>query len=89
MALAQANGHGDATSAAAVVMNPRTGGIYALASYPTYNQVAAANNPAYRNALYRSTSANPPLLEPRDAGPLPHRLDLQADRRGSRRSRRD
>ena len=62
MALAQANGHSDATSAAAVVMNPRTGGIYALASYPTYNQVAAANDPAYRNSLYRSTSANPPLL---------------------------
>ncbi len=62
MALAQANGHGDATSAAAVVMNPRTGGIYALASYPMYNQVAAANDPAYRNSLYRSTSANPPLL---------------------------
>ncbi len=63
MALAQANGHGDATSAAAVVMNPRTGGIYALASYPMYNQVAAANNAAYRNSLYRSTSANPPLLD--------------------------
>jgi penicillin-binding protein 2 len=62
LALAQANGHGDATSAAAVVMNPRTGGIYALASYPMYNQVAAANDPAYRNSLYRSTSANPPLL---------------------------
>jgi len=63
MALAQANGHSDATSAAAVVMNPRTGGIYALASYPTYNQVAAANDPAYRNSLYRSTSTNPPLLD--------------------------
>jgi penicillin-binding protein 2 len=62
MALAQANGHSDATSAAAVVMNPRTGGIYALASYPTYNQVAAANDPTYRNALYHSTSPNPPLL---------------------------
>ena len=44
-------------------MNPRTGGIYALASYPTYNQVAAANDPAYRNSLYHSTSANPPLLD--------------------------
>lgn len=63
MALARANGHSDATSAAAVVMNPRTGGIYALASYPTYNQVAAANDPAYRNSLYHSTSANPPLLD--------------------------
>ncbi|HVM58374.1 MAG TPA: penicillin-binding transpeptidase domain-containing protein [Gaiellaceae bacterium] len=63
IALAQANGHSDATSAAAVVMNPRTGGIYALASYPTYNQVAAANDAAYRNSLYHSTSPNPPLLD--------------------------
>ncbi|HUJ92390.1 MAG TPA: penicillin-binding transpeptidase domain-containing protein [Gaiellaceae bacterium] len=63
IALAHANGHTDASSAAAVVMNPRTGGIYALASYPTYNQVDAANDPAYRNSLYNSTSANPPLLD--------------------------
>jgi penicillin-binding protein 2 len=62
MALAQANGHSDATSAAAVVMNVHTGGIIAMASYPTYNQVAAANDPAYRSSLYRSTSPNPPLL---------------------------
>ncbi|HTO25839.1 MAG TPA: penicillin-binding transpeptidase domain-containing protein [Gaiellaceae bacterium] len=63
MALAQANGHADATSAAAVVMNPNTGAIYALSSYPMYNQVAAANNTAYRNSLYSSTNANPPLLD--------------------------
>jgi len=36
----------------AVVMNPWTGGIYALASVPTYNQVAAANNPSYLARLY-------------------------------------
>src|SRR6185295_10135776 len=38
IALARANGHTDATAGAAIVMNPRTGGLYALASYPDYNQ---------------------------------------------------
>jgi penicillin-binding protein 2 len=51
VALARANGHSDANAAAAVVMNPRTGGIYALASYPSFNQVAAATKPAYKASL--------------------------------------
>src|SRR5436190_14150700 len=33
IALAHRNGHGDADAGAAVVINPRTGGLYALASY--------------------------------------------------------
>jgi penicillin-binding protein 2 len=40
------------TGGSAVVINPWTGGIYALASVPTYNQVAAANNPSYDAKLY-------------------------------------
>jgi penicillin-binding protein 2 len=40
------------TGGSAVVINPWTGGIYALASEPTYNQVAAANDPAYNSRLY-------------------------------------
>jgi penicillin-binding protein 2 len=52
IALARANGHSDAQAGAAVVMNPRTGAIYALASYPTYNQVAAAQDAPYRTSLY-------------------------------------
>jgi penicillin-binding protein 2 len=40
------------TGGSAVVMNPWTGGIYALASTPTYNQVAAAKDPAYQSRLY-------------------------------------
>ena len=40
------------TGGSAVVINPWTGGIYALASVPTYNQVAAANDPAYNARLY-------------------------------------
>jgi penicillin-binding protein 2 len=45
--LAHLNGHADADAGAAVVMNPQTGAIYALASYPGFNQVAAAKNPSY------------------------------------------
>ncbi|HLX19481.1 MAG TPA: penicillin-binding transpeptidase domain-containing protein [Gaiellaceae bacterium] len=40
------------TGGSAVVMNPYTGGIYALASTPTYNQIAAANDPTYNAKLY-------------------------------------
>jgi len=51
IALSQAIGH-HPTGGSAVVINPWTGGIYALASSPTYNQVAAANDPAYNAKLY-------------------------------------
>ena len=47
IAFAHQNGHFDARSGAAVVMNPWTGAIYALASYPDYNQVLAAHDPSY------------------------------------------
>jgi penicillin-binding protein 2 len=40
------------TGGSAVVMNPWTGAIYALASIPTYNQVAAAKDPSYNAKLY-------------------------------------
>ncbi|HXY81320.1 MAG TPA: penicillin-binding transpeptidase domain-containing protein [Gaiellaceae bacterium] len=40
------------TGGSAVVMSPRTGGIYALASVPTYNQVEAAKDPTYLQHLY-------------------------------------
>ncbi|MGH3000010.1 MAG: penicillin-binding transpeptidase domain-containing protein, partial [Gaiellaceae bacterium] len=40
------------TGGSAIVMNPWTGGIYAIASVPSYNQVAAANDPAYNAKLY-------------------------------------
>jgi penicillin-binding protein 2 len=40
------------TGGSAVVINPWTGGIYALASAPTYNQLLAANDPAYNARLY-------------------------------------
>ena len=44
---AHAAGHWGARAGAAVVINPRTGAVLALASYPSYNQVAAADDPDY------------------------------------------
>ena len=40
------------TGGSAIVMNPWTGGIYAIASVPSYNQVRAANDAAYNATLY-------------------------------------
>jgi penicillin-binding protein 2 len=51
IALAHQNGHADANAGAAVVINPRTGGLYALASYPSYSQIAAARSPSYLEQL--------------------------------------
>ena len=51
IALAHANGHYDAHAGAAVVMNPRDGSVYALASYPRFDQARAATNPEYLRAL--------------------------------------
>jgi penicillin-binding protein 2 len=51
IALAHSNGHYDARAGAAVVMNPRTGAVYALASYPRFDQAKAATNPEYLRAL--------------------------------------
>ncbi len=81
MALAQANGHGDATSAAAVVMNPRTGGIYALASYPDVQPGGRGERPRVPQLALPLDEREPAAAEPRDAGPLSDRLDVQADRR--------
>jgi penicillin-binding protein 2 len=47
VAAAHANGHGDSSGGAAVVLDARTGGVVALASYPDFSQVAAAHNPEY------------------------------------------
>ena len=51
IALAHANGHYDAHAGAAVVMNPRDGSIYALASYPRFDQARAATSPEYLQQL--------------------------------------
>jgi penicillin-binding protein 2 len=71
IALARANGHGDAGAGAAVVMNPRTGAILAMASVPGYNQNAAVNDPKYLASLYANRSLNPPLLNQATQGVYP------------------
>ncbi len=54
IALARAHGHADARAGAAVALDPRTGAVYALASYPSFNEVRAAHDPAYLARLLRS-----------------------------------
>jgi penicillin-binding protein 2 len=51
MAASRLSGH-HPTGGSAVVIDPWTGAIYALASYPTYNQARAVNDRGYRNRLY-------------------------------------
>lgn len=57
------------TGGSAIVMNPWTGGIYAIASVPTYNQVAAANNPSYYAKLF--TNPQDLLVDKAIAGVYP------------------
>jgi penicillin-binding protein 2 len=51
IALAHANGHYDARAGSAVVMNPRDGSVYAIASYPRFDQARAATSPEYLRTL--------------------------------------
>ena len=71
------------------MMNPWTGAIYALASYPTYNQVAAAQRSALPREPLRRPGAAPPLLNQATQGVVSDRLDVQADRRRGRALRGD
>jgi penicillin-binding protein 2 len=59
IALAHGNGHYDAQAGAAVVMNPWNGAIYALASYPNFNEAAASHNPRYLASLLAGSSQTP------------------------------
>jgi penicillin-binding protein 2 len=71
IAAARANGHSDAGAAAAVVMNPWNGAVYALASTPTYNQVAAAHDPKYYAGLFKDKPPNQRLLNQATQGMYP------------------
>jgi penicillin-binding protein 2 len=51
IAAAHYHGHPAAKDGAAVVMDAHTGGLLALASWPTFNQVAAADDPDYLNRV--------------------------------------
>jgi penicillin-binding protein 2 len=59
IAAAQAKGHGQARNGAAVVMDAHTGGLLALASWPSFNQVAAADSPEYLARLLDPHSSLP------------------------------
>ena len=49
------------TGASAIAIDPWTGAIKALVSYPTFNQKLAANKPGYLAQLYRERVATPTL----------------------------
>jgi penicillin-binding protein 2 len=56
-------GHPDAAAGAAVVMDARTGALYALASVPGFNQLLAAREPAYLGHLLRRPAASSLLVD--------------------------
>jgi penicillin-binding protein 2 len=49
------------TGASAIAINPWTGAIKALVSYPTFNEKLAADKPSYLAHLYKETSTTPTL----------------------------
>ena len=57
---ARLNGHSP-SGASAVAINPWTGAIKAIVSYPTFNQKLAANNPAYYSRILHETYTTPGL----------------------------
>jgi penicillin-binding protein 2 len=69
IAYAHHAGHLDANAGAAVVMNPWDGAIYALASYPSFDQSRAAHDPGYFVGLFHSSAT--PLLNRATQGLYP------------------
>ena len=69
IAAAHGAGHPDANAGAAVVMNPWNGEIYALASYPDFDQRRAAADPGYMSSLFRTPGS--PLLDRATQGLYP------------------
>ncbi len=69
IAFAHRAGHTDADAGAAVVMNPRDGSIYALASYPDFDQRRAATDPGYFQGLFHAPGT--PLLNRATQGLYP------------------
>ena len=57
------------TGASAVAIDPWTGAIKAIASYPTFNQKAAAEKPSYLSGLLKNKTS--PLLNRAIAGAYP------------------
>jgi penicillin-binding protein 2 len=59
------------TGASAVAIDPWTGAIKAIVSYPTFNQKLAADNPGYLSQLYKDTRTVP-LLNRAISGAYPN-----------------
>ncbi|MER3408834.1 MAG: penicillin-binding protein 2 [Thermoleophilia bacterium] len=68
---ARAGGHPDASGGAAVVLDPRDGAILALASYPSFNQVAAARDRRYLARLLDPANPDRPLVDRATQGVYP------------------
>jgi penicillin-binding protein 2 len=69
IAAAHRAGHWDADAGAAVVMSPWSGEIYALASYPGFDQRRAAVDRGYMSSLFRTPGS--PLLDRATQGLYP------------------
>lgn len=64
-------GHADAAAGSAVVLDARDGSLVALASYPTFDQRAAARDPRYLASLLRANGPARPLLNRATQGVYP------------------
>jgi penicillin-binding protein 2 len=71
ISLARANGHYDARAGSAVVLNPRDGSIFAIASYPRFDQARAATNPEYLRELLSPNDPRHLLLNRATQGVYP------------------
>jgi penicillin-binding protein 2 len=69
--LARHAGYTDANAGAAVVMDPRTGALFALASYPQLDQSAAANDAGYLQGLLSRPGGGSPLVDLATQGLFP------------------
>jgi penicillin-binding protein 2 len=64
-------GHTDARAGAAVVINPRNGSLYALASYPHFAQARADHDPRYLQRLLSGRARGESLLNRATQGLYP------------------
>jgi penicillin-binding protein 2 len=69
--LAHEGGYGDAHAGAAVVLDPRTGAVEALASYPSFDQEAAARNRGSLVHLLAAKDDEAPLFDRTTQGLYP------------------
>ena len=68
---AHAADHPDASAGSAVVMNPRDGSVYAIASYPHFDQARAARDPDYYAQLADPANDSRPLVNRATQGIFP------------------